>query len=157
MQRWYAVTLQRQLRNPFVPIRRSWCGRAPACRLDHSPVTSALDRLGPEQPLHAPQLYVKLARAASLFDEGEGVDAYMRMRMRMHKHAQLHARGTWIRVYLHASRATRLLHQGLGFGLGFGFGLACSMNVSSASKSMPSSMHSRAAVSCCCCLHAHDG
>ena len=82
----YAVTLQRQLRNPFVPIRRSWCGRAPACRLDHSPVTSALDRLGPEQPLHAPQLCVKLARAASLFDEG--VHAYMHMHMHMHKHAQ---------------------------------------------------------------------
>ena len=64
---------------------------------------------------------------------------------------------TCIRVYLHASRATRLLHEGLGLGFGFGFGLACSMKVSSASKSMPSSMHSRAAVSCCCCLHAHDG
>ena len=132
----YAVTLQRQLRNPFVPIRRSWCGRAPACRLDHSPVTSALDRLGPEQPLHAPQLYVKLARAASLFDEGVHayVNTHMHMHMRMHMHmhsAHTHAHVacacTWIRVYLHASRATRLLHEGLGLGFGFGFGLACSM------------------------------
>ena len=124
MQRWYgftayAVTLQRQLRNPFVPIRRSWCGRAPACRLDHSPVTSALDRLGPEHPLHAPQLYVKLARAASLFDEG--VDAYMRMRMRMHKHAQCAytctccmrvARGYGCICMHHARRACSMKGQG---------------------------------------------
>jgi len=66
-------------------------------------------------------------------------------------------------VYLHASRATRLLHEGFGFGFGFalglglGVGLACSMKTSSASKSTPSSMQSRAAVSCCCCLHARDG
>ena len=74
-----------------------------------------------------------------------------------HTHAHVACACTWIRVYLHASRATRLLHEGLGLGFGFGFGLACSMKVSSASNSMPSSMHSRAAVSCCCCLHAHDG
>ena len=65
-------TLQRQLRNPPVPPFPvgSWCGSAPAFRLDHSPVTPALDRLGPKQPLHAAQLYVKLARAASLLHEG---------------------------------------------------------------------------------------
>eukprot|EP00964_Phaeocystis_antarctica_P011317 scaffold6243_cov70-Phaeocystis_antarctica.AAC.2 len=77
-------TLQRQLRNPPVPsfLVGSLCGSAPAVGLDHSPVLPALDRLGPKQPLHATQLYVKLTRAAGLH-HGD-VLAYVHARARAH-------------------------------------------------------------------------